>query len=91
MFDKMIIIWPIHIFSFLIPITMIFNFICYKYSAEVEMGTQGKGKDEFYLDIKDPQIATLDRKTGKITGLGEGETTVRILVTLIIKRHFYNT
>ena len=55
------------------------------------MGTQGKGKDEFYLDIKDSQIATLDRKTGKITGLGEGETTVRILVTLIIKRHFYNT
>ena len=88
MFDRMIIVWPINI---QISIRLKFNCICYKYSVEVEMGTQGKGKDEFYLDIKDSQIATLDRKTGKITGLGEGETTVRILVTLIIKRHFYNT
>ena len=86
MLDRMIIVWLM--FSFLKPIRLIFNCICYKYSVEVEMGTQGKGKDEFYLDIKDPQIATLDRKTGKITGLGEGETTVRILVTLIIKSNF---
>ena len=40
------------------------------------MGKEGKGKDEFYLDIKDSKIATLNRKTGEITGLEEGETTV---------------
>ena len=40
------------------------------------MGKEGKGKDEFYLDVKDPEIATLDRKTGMLTGLVEGETTV---------------
>ena len=41
------------------------------------MGKEGKGKDEFYLDVKDPEIATLDKKTGMLTGLVEGETTVR--------------
>ena len=51
------------------------------------MGTEGKGKDEFYLDIKDPQIATLDRKTGEITGLTEGETTVRYLIPYIEKNY----
>ena len=51
------------------------------------MGTEGKGKDEFYLDIKDPQIATLDRKTGEITGLAEGETTVRYLIPDIEKNY----
>ena len=40
------------------------------------MGKEGKGKDEFYLDVKDPEIATLDKKTGMLTGLVEGETTV---------------
>ena len=40
------------------------------------MGKEGKGKDEFYLDVKDPEIAILDKKTGMLTGLVEGETTV---------------
>ena len=43
------------------------------------MGKEGQGKDDFYFDIKDPEIATLDRKTGEITGVAEGETTVRII------------
>ena len=51
------------------------------------MGTEGKGKDEFYLDIKDPEVATLNRKTGEITGLTEGETTVRHLISEHF-RHF---
>ena len=45
-------------------------------TSEVVMGKEGKGKDEFYLDVKDPEIATLDKKTGMLTGLVEGETTV---------------
>ena len=37
------------------------------YTPEVVMGKEGKGKDEFYLDVKDPEIATLDKKTGMLT------------------------
>ena len=50
--------------------------LLFAYIKEIKMGTEGKGKDEFYLDIKDSKIATLNRKTGEITGLEEGETTV---------------
>ena len=54
------------------------------------MGKEGQGKDDFYFDIKDPEIATLDRKTGEITGLEEGETTVRnIILKTGIYKHFY--
>jgi len=45
---------------------------------EIKMGIEGKGKDEFYLDIKDSKIATLNRKTGEITGSEEGETTLYV-------------
>ena len=44
------------------------------------MGKEGHGKDEFYLDVKDQDIVALDRKTGELTGLVEGETTVRIVL-----------
>ena len=50
--------------------------LSFAYLKEIKMGIEGKGKDEFYLDIKDSKIATLNRKTGEITGLEEGETTV---------------
>ena len=39
----------------------------------------GKEGDEFYLDIKDPDIVTLDRKKAELTALKEGETTVRYI------------
>ena len=50
--------------------------LSFAYLKEIKMGIEGKGKDEFYLDIKDSKIATLNRKTGEITGSEEGETTV---------------
>ena len=40
----------------------------------------GKEGDEFYLDIKDPDIVTLDRKKAELTALKEGETTVRYML-----------
>ena len=40
----------------------------------------GKENDEFYLDIKDPDIVSLDRTTGELTAIEEGETTVKILI-----------
>ena len=49
------------------------------------MGKEGKGKDEFYLDVKDPEIATLDKKTGMLTGLVEGETTVSFFSSHFMK------
>ena len=57
--------------------------LSFAYIKEIKMGKEGKGKDEFYLDIKDSKIATLNRKTGEITGLEEGETTVWKLSTWI--------
>ena len=36
----------------------------------------GKKTDEFYLDIKDPDIVLLNRTKGELTALKEGETTV---------------
>jgi len=45
-------------------------------AIEVVMGKEGQGKDEFYLDVKNPEIVSINRKTGELKALVEGETTL---------------
>ena len=51
--------------------------ICFQSHNISEVGV-GKDTDEFHLDIKDPEIVAIDKASGNLTALKEGETIVSL-------------
>ena len=59
------------------------RFAVFKIRTYLTEVTTGGESDEFFLDIKDPEIVALDKVKGDLTALREGETTVSHVIVLM--------